>query len=384
MSMSDYLLIVAGVLLAVLLIVQLVRRSRRRRTGQGRSSYVEALRHLVDGNEDLAYTRLVETVRVDTSNIDAYILLGDILRRRGNLERALKVHGDVTIRTDLSPSAHRMVLKSLAMDYMAARRLGAAERTLQELDRLARGDRWAQLRLLEVYEAQQDWAAAFQLGRDLQDAPSVDGERLARYKVEQARELLSREEFHKARLLLKEALKFQEDCAAAYLMIGDSYYAEDRTEDAITWWEKLVDQVPERAGGVFKRLEDSLYELGDFGRMTRIYTRYLESNPKNPDAILAMADLLERKGELREAIDLLQHKRSQVPDPVPLDHALVLLYHQAGQKEKALSLAVKLFMQDARDVLTTVRRDRVPSPAPSWLDTGGAWDPYLDEEDTSV
>jgi len=384
MSMSDYLLIVAGVLLAVLLIVQLVRRSRRRRTGRGRGSYVEALRHLVDGNEDLAYTRLVETVRVDTSNIDAYILLGDILRRRGNLERALKVHRDVTIRTDLSPSAHRMVLKSLAMDYMAARRLGAAERTLQELDRLARGDRWAELRLLEVYEAQQDWAAAFQLGRDLQDDPSVDGQRLARYKVEQARGLLSRKEYHKARLLLKEALKFQGDCAEAYLMIGDSYYAEDRTEDAITWWEKLVDQVPERAGGVFKRLEDSLYELGDFGRMTRIYTRYLESNPENPDAILAMAELLERKGELREAIDLLQHKRSQVPDPVPLDHALVLLYHQAGQKEKALSLAVKLFRQNASDALTTVRRDRVPSPAPSWLDTGGAWDPYLDEEDTSV
>jgi len=89
MSMSDYLLIVAGVLLAVLLIVQLVRRSRRRRTGRGRGSYVEALRHLVDGNEDLAYTRLVETVRVDTSNIDAYLLLGEMLRRGGNLERAL-------------------------------------------------------------------------------------------------------------------------------------------------------------------------------------------------------------------------------------------------------------------------------------------------------
>ncbi|MFO7769036.1 MAG: tetratricopeptide repeat protein [bacterium] len=384
MGTSDYLLIVAGVLLAGLLLMQLVRRSRSRRTGRGRDSYIEALRHLVDGNEDLAYTRLVETVRVDTSNIDAYILLGDILRRRGNLERALKVHRDVTIRTDLSPSAHRMVLKSLALDYMAARRLGAAERALQELDRLTRGDRWARLRLLDVYEAQGDWVSAFELGKEIQDAPSVDGNRLGRYRVEQARDLLSRQEYHKARLLLKEALKFDEGCAEAYLMIGDSYYAEDRTEDAVTWWEEMVEQVPARAGEVFKRLEESLYELGDFGRMTDIYTSYLESNPSNPDAVLAMSNLLERKGETRSAIDLLQRKRSQVPDPAALDHALVLLYHQAGQKEKALSLAVKLLRRGSPKERPPLSGDGVPTPAPSWLDTGGTWDPYLGEEDTSV
>lgn len=382
MTTNDYLLIVAAVLAVVLILVQMGRWGLKKRTGQGRDSYTEALRHLVAGETDLAYARLVETVRVNTANIDAYILLGDILRDRGNLERALQIHRDVTIRTDLAPQAHRSVLKSLARDYMAARRWGPSERTLNELDKLTKGgDEWARLRLLEVYEAQEEWGSAFELGRQLEDSSAVDGARLADYKVAQAYALGEQEEFHKARLLLKEALRLCTECADAYLMIGDTYAAEGRTEDAVAWWERLVTTVPERASEAFKRLEDSLYEMGSFERISDIYAKHLKENPENVDALLAMSHLLERKGEYRQAIDLLTRNRSRSTDPDRLDRALIVLHHQTGNTEKALSLALKV-SREMPDLPRAVQHAPAGPVRPSWLH-GGAWDPTLGEEETS-
>ncbi len=382
MTFSDYLLIVAAVLTLTLLFIQMGRRGRRKQTGQGQLSYVEALRHLVDGEVDLAYSRLVETVRDDTSNIDAYILLGDILRRRGNLERALKIHKDVTVRTDLSPHTNRMLLKSLSLDYLAARRWGAAERTLNELDRITRGDDWARLRLLKVYEAQKDWGAAFELARNLEDHPQVGTARIARYRVEQALEMGLEGQYHRARVVLKDALKYDPACADAYGMIGDFYAEEDRIEDALEWWEKVADKVPDRAAEVFDRLEESLYELGEFERMSGIYERFIDANPENVEAALAFAHFLERKGEVPRAIELLERCRARSADPARLDRSLVLLYYRGGDSEKALNLALKT-CQSEQPPADRNREVEVTSEGagPDWYTSGGTWDPSLGEED---
>ncbi len=337
MTTNDILLAVAFILALVLVILRLNRR-RRQREGAGRDPFVEALRHLIDGEDDLAYSRLVETVRLDTSNIDAYIVLGDILRRRGDYERALKVHRDVTIRSALSPSTNRTVLKSLALDYAALGRWGAAEETLLKLDRLSKKDLWPRLHLLEVYEAQRKWSNAFELGMELEEEPGVTGSRLAGYKVEQARDLIKQGAYHKSRIILKEALKHDSACAEAFLAIGDTYSEEGRTEEAVQWWEKMVEIVPERSTEAFSCLEDALYQLGAFSRMADIYTRHLNANPDSAEAALALAHLLERKGEVGEAIEVLNTHRPHTRDAHLLDQAIARLHYRSGDTQRALEL----------------------------------------------
>lgn len=336
MTTYEILLIAGAVILALtLLFPRLERRYRKRK---GRDPYLEALRHLVSGEEDTAYDCLVETVRSDISNIDAYIILGDILRRRGDVERALKVHRDVTIRSDLTRAVLNLMLKSLALDYAALQRWKSAERTLIELDRISRDDIWPRLQLLKVYEAQRNWSAAFQLGRQLAGEPEVSGSRLARYRIEQAGILVAQMSYHKARIILKEALKYDPACTEAYLAIGDTYDEEERTEDAVEWWEKMVDEVPERAIEAFPRLENSLYKLGAFSHMADIYTRHLSANPDSAEAALALSHLYERKGEVGEAIEVLQNHRPHVQDAHLLNQAIARLYYKSGEIDKALEL----------------------------------------------
>ncbi|MFC1499896.1 tetratricopeptide repeat protein [Candidatus Zixiibacteriota bacterium] len=132
MTLNDVLLITAGLLLVVLFLI-IAGRRRAEAARNERDPYVEGLRHLVDGETDFAYMRLKEAVEADTSNIDAYILLGDILRNKGNGDRALKVHRDVTIRSDLTHPLRRIALKSLALDYIWLKEWEAAEETLLDL-----------------------------------------------------------------------------------------------------------------------------------------------------------------------------------------------------------------------------------------------------------
>lgn len=340
MSVNELLLIAAG-LLALVLLASIITRRRTEQMQNTRNPYVEGLRHLVYGETDLAYTSLREAVQTDTSNIDAYILLGDILRDRGSYERAYKVHRDVTVRSDLSPALRKVVLRSLALDYIALQRWSSAEQTLLDLARLTRGDNWPLLRLMGVYESLGDWDAAYELGSRLLDESEVSERRLARCRVERAKQHIAAGEGHKARLNLKDAVKLDSGLAEAHLLIGDTYAGEERMPEAVEWWEKLVEAAPHEAGSVFDRLEASLYEMGEFSRMAEIYRKHLEANPDSPDAVLALAHLLERKGEVQEAADILSRYREASSDQRRLDQALALLHYRAGENEEALDAAIR-------------------------------------------
>jgi len=340
MTLNDILLITAGLLLVVLFLIISGRR-RLEAVRSERDPYVEGLRHLVDGESDLAYARLLEVVESDTSNIDAYILLGDILRGKGSGERALKVHRDVTVRSDLTPLLRRIALKSLALDHISLHDWGAAEKTLLDLDRIWKSSDWARLRLMDVYEARGSWDEAFTLGKTLLDDDQMTVERLARCRVEEARHLVTVGEGHKARIALKEALKHDPTTSEAYMMIAETYAAEKKTASAIEWWEKLVSTVPADAGPALARLEDALYELGEFNQMANIYHGYLESNPDNPDAALALAHFHERRGEVQEAMDILKRYQETSAAPDRLERALALLCYRSGEPEIALELALK-------------------------------------------
>ncbi|MFC1545340.1 tetratricopeptide repeat protein [Gemmatimonadota bacterium] len=340
MTLNDVLLITAGLLLVVLFLI-IAGRRRAEAARNERDPYVEGLRHLVDGETDFAYMRLKEAVEADTSNIDAYILLGDILRNKGNGDRALKVHRDVTIRSDLTHPLRRIALKSLALDYIWLKEWEAAEETLLDLDRIWKTSDWPLLRLMDVYEASGSWNDAFTLGKSLQDDDQVSVDRLARCRIEEARYLVTVGEGHKARIVLKEALKYSPAASEAYMLIAETYASEKKTASAVEWWEKLISMVPADAGPALARLEDALYELGEFNQMVNIYQGYLETNPDNPDAALALAHFHERRGEVQEAMDILKRHQEQSTAPERLERALALLCYRSGEPEVALELALK-------------------------------------------
>ena len=283
-------------------------RTQRRRVSQAPRLYTEALRALVDGEDQMAFERLKAVVSEDSSNVDAYLKLGDLLRRRGHLDRAIRVHEDLTVRLGLSKSDVSAIYRSLAQDYMAAKNYEAAESALRRITETDKDNRWGAEQLLLLLERTGRFDEAFDVRRELaKHTGQADGRLLAMYKTLRGHQMDAENKGHDARLLYKEALNHDSRCLPAMLAIGDSYWEEGRQDDAVEWWGRFAETEPRAAHLVFDRLRKAYFELGRYGEITQVFERTLDRDPANYRAMLGLAELALKKGELDQA--LAQYRR---------------------------------------------------------------------------
>ncbi|HEX9751338.1 MAG TPA: tetratricopeptide repeat protein [candidate division Zixibacteria bacterium] len=281
----------------------------KRRTSSAPQLYTDALRALVEGDDQLAFERLKATVSEDSNNLDAYIKLGDLLRKRGHVERAIRVHEDLTLRLGLPPKGQIAVHQSLALDHIAAEAWRDAESSLRKILSLDDHHLWAREQLVAVLERSKRYDDAYEVCRN--GGGRGRDQVLARLKTLEAGEVTRAGRPHDARVLYKDALKHDDHHLAALLGIGDAYRNEGRLDDAVEWWTRYAETAPKDAHVIFDRLERALFELGQFGEITAFYDRILESDPSNTAALVALGDLALKKGEretaqrhYRQALDI--------------------------------------------------------------------------------
>lgn len=297
--------------------------------------YVEALRDLLDGRDESAFSKLRQSVAEDSENLDAYLRLGQLLRDYGKPERALQVHKDLTLRGALKPAQKALVLQQLAADYLALNNLDMAEAAAKELLQYDSGNRWAHARLLEIQQKAEKWEEAYDTAVSLLKIESNKSKKpLAVFKYKMGMSLFKKREYHKARVLFKEALGLDPKYAEAYVVIGDSYTLEGRHEDAVNFWGKMIETVPEESHQVLERLQKALYDLGRFGDIEQICQRIMEQVPNDTAAKLTLANIYKKKGELDSAERLLAEVVETNTGDVNVVMQLVRLYLEKRENQK--------------------------------------------------
>ena len=282
--------------------------THKRRASQAPRLYLEALRAIVVGDDHTAFERLKAVVNEDSNYLDAYLKLGDLLRRRGRHDRAIRVHEDLTLRLGMPKDDVVAVQKSLAQDYLAAGKPAEAESALRKILELQKDHQWAVEKLVHLLEQDGRFEEAYETRRDaLKRAGQSDGHLLALYKALEGLKVSANGKGHEARLSLKEALGHDAKCLPALLYLGDSYWREGRHEEAVEWWTKFAESEPRAAHVVFERLRKAYFELGQFGEITQVYEHTLEADPKNTPALLGLAELALKKGEYDNALAQFRH-----------------------------------------------------------------------------
>ena len=349
----EFLILLLVVLAAYLVYERFVGRTRK----SDSSGYVEALRELLDGRQESAFTKLRQVVSEDASNLDAYLRLGRILRENSQPERALEVHKDLTLRPDLTRSDRAAILREIASDCLAMDDVKTAEAALREQIHLDPSDYWAHTKLLKLQEAAQQWEAAYDTAVAILKLEANKSKRpLARYKFETGRQLFRKREHHKARVLFKEAIGLDPLFVPAYLAIGDSYCEEKRLEDAVTFWSKLITAVPDQGHHVIDRLKKTFFELGRFGDIQSVCETILEHSPKNLEARRALAEFYEKKGDLGYAIELWEEMLDDYPDDSDLALELIRVHLEKGD-HKRISQLIK-GLEHRRDERSAQLRQR--------------------------
>jgi lipopolysaccharide biosynthesis regulator YciM len=169
-------------------------------------AYFRGLNFLLNEQQDQAIDAFIEAVQNDPDTSELHFALGNLFRRRGEYERAVRVHEHLLARADLSEADRQRAQHALALDFLKAGLLDRADNALLKLE----GTPFqAQARLARLANAERarDWPQAATIARRLEDAEHGSfSSRLAHYLCEQAAAELARGDIAAAQQLLEQAI----------------------------------------------------------------------------------------------------------------------------------------------------------------------------------
>ncbi|MDQ2927015.1 MAG: tetratricopeptide repeat protein, partial [Pseudomonadota bacterium] len=163
-------------------------RQGRREQKDSPKVYYKGLNFLLNEQHDKAIDAFIEAVQQDPDTSDLHFALGDLFRRRGEYERAVRVHQHLLGRADLPKNDRDRAQHALAQDFMKAGLFDRAEEAFKALSGTA-FDTEARLALLDLHERARDWRAAVEIGRQLEKSGAGSfASRIAHYECELALE----------------------------------------------------------------------------------------------------------------------------------------------------------------------------------------------------
>ncbi len=135
-----------------------------------RGNYLAGVNFLVNEQPDRALEAFLRAAELDGDTVETHFALGSLYRRRGEVDRAIKIHQNIATRETLEPAQREQAGFALAQDYLKAGMLDRAEKMLEPLA-ASGGHRMAAMRkLMRIYEQEQDWPRAIDVFRELEKA----------------------------------------------------------------------------------------------------------------------------------------------------------------------------------------------------------------------
>ena len=181
-------------------------RQMRFENRQAPKAYFRGLNFLLNEQQDQAIDAFIEAVQNDPDTSELHFALGNLFRRRGEYERAVRVHEHLLSRGDLSSADRARAQHALALDFLKAGLLDRAEAALQKLEGTA-FESQARMALLANYERSRDWVHAAKIAQQLENTDQGSfSPRLAHYLCEQAAAKAGADELTQAADLLRLAM----------------------------------------------------------------------------------------------------------------------------------------------------------------------------------
>ncbi|MDP5070290.1 MAG: lipopolysaccharide assembly protein LapB [Congregibacter sp.] len=291
------------------------------------SQYYRGLNYLLDGRPDGAVDQFISALEVNSETLETHIALGNVLRRRGEVDRAIRIHQNLLARPNLPRSQMHIAHLELARDYLSAGLLDRAETLL--LDLVAESEEQRDVGrgyLVEIYRSESDWQRAIEMAKALLPRRSLlRGEaqslqlsgqpmpvQLAHFYCELAVEVAAEGNLDEARSLLKKALRSDPDCARASLELGHFESAAGNHRLAIQALTRVVEQHAEFLPEAIPALRNCYAALGEESELSAYLRACLDQHPSTP-LMIAVADDIRRDAGSTAAHTFLAERLAQAP-----------------------------------------------------------------------
>ena len=247
--------------------------------------YYQGLNYLLNEQPDVAIDSFIEALEVNSETLETHIAIGNLMRRKGEVERAIRIHQNLLARPSLPRLHVTQAHLELAKDFISAGLFDRAERLLLDLIIEAPEKADVALRLLmDIYQHEREWQKAIAIGRRLlpkrsllkltQAADKNILVPLAHFCCELAELAIARNDFQEARSQLREAVSFDQNCIRASLLMAQVEYETGNYHKAIRALQRVPEQnrdfVPETLAPL-KRCYEKLGQL-------KAYHQYLHES----------------------------------------------------------------------------------------------------------
>ena len=312
--------------------------------------YFEGLNFLLNEQQDQAIEAFIEVVKVDPQTIELHFALGSLFRRRGEVDRAIRMHLNLVERDDLEEERKQQALFELAQDYLKAGILDRAEDALQRLCGTPY-EKQADEFLLELYQKEKDWPEAIDISRRLEALTGESyGRCIAFFYCELGAAELAGQQAEAAVVHLEQALAANAKNVRASMMLGDIDLAAGKIADAIARWKKIELQDAEYLPLVAERLLAAYKQLGDEAGGVELLRGWLRQYPSLDLMNVLFGAVVAREGA-DAAYRLVRDELRRTPSLLGLEKLLeAQLLTYRGERRSDIELVKHLIHDRTRSL----------------------------------
>lgn len=276
--------------------------------------YVVGLNYLLNEQPDKAVDVFIKLLEVDSDTVETHLALGTLFRRRGEVDRAIRIHQNLIARPQLTLAQRKEALMALGQDYMSAGVFDRAERIFTEVVELDGAREIGSLRgLLAIYQQEKAWEKALEVTLQLEASTGISmSSQTAHYHCEMATHALKIKAFDKAYTSIKQALVIDKKSVRGSLMLANLEMKNGRYKQAI----RALKNVPEQDAEFLTEIIDPLVhchrELDAMDECVDYLEQTLSTYPR-ASVIFVIGDYLRDEKSMDIAIDFVSAQLSQHP-----------------------------------------------------------------------
>lgn len=288
-------------------------------------AYRTGINYLLDEKTDKAIAAVARILEQDSEPLETHIALGNLFRRRGEVEKAIELHKKLTLESSLPQHQKDKANYELGLDYTRAGLLDRAESIFVSLADTKTHGKYASQHLLQIYQQQKDWHKAIESVQSLRRyVKPRHGETAAYFLCELAEEAMSLHRLKDARDYLASALADDPTCVRASITKGKLELGNGEEKQALITLKSVESQNPAYLPVVLPLIRQCWERQGN-EREFIAYLDYLYDEFGIVAAAVERADRMRHTLGITAALDYLLPILESTPDPMGITRALSLL-----------------------------------------------------------
>jgi len=308
-------------------------------SGDFSSKYFQGLNYLLNEQPDKAIEIFIKMIEVDKETVETHFTLGNLFRRRGEVDSAIRIHQNLIARPSLTNKHKEQALYELGLDYMSAGILGRAESVFLELVETDSKKVEALKELLDIYQQEKDWSKGVETLKKYQSATGKNqNATIAQFYCELAEASKQKGDDELLRQYAREALACDKNCVRASLISGKAEMAAGNYKEAMVAYKKIENQDADYLPEVIEPILTCGQKLGIEKDMI-VYLKGVLERHDGISTMIALANLIQQLVGDKEAITFVVAQLRKRPSVRGLNRLIELsLFRSEGSAKENLLL----------------------------------------------